>query len=80
MDDQNSDFWTEQELIERVYHELNQSVTVARGLIQVLRSDALGSLTERQQEIAGDLHRHIENIAAANLWLRSWIRARSSQE
>lgn len=80
MSDQESITWTEQELIERVYHELNQSVTVARGLIELLRTNTLGNLTERQQEVVSDLHHHIENMTVANVWLRSWIYARSRQE
>lgn len=72
--------WTERELIDRVYHELNQSSTIARGLIAVLQTTEIGAMNDRQQGALNDLQRHIANITEANTWLRIWIRARSAEE
>lgn len=80
MNNQDSARWTERELIERVYHELNQSITVARGLVQVLQSDSLGSMNTRQRELLTDLQRHVGNIDEANRWLRGWLRAHAEEE
>jgi len=80
MEEQRIDLWTEAELIQHVYHELNQNVTSAFGLAELLSIGELGFANEKQKEIIEHLHKSIRQMVEVNRWMRVWIASRENRD
>ncbi|HLF87962.1 MAG TPA: hypothetical protein VI451_03390 [Anaerolineales bacterium] len=74
MDEEKIQSWTSEELIRKIYHELNQNSSIALGILEVLfNEDAFGFVNADQKRLLERLKKELDHIHALNDAIRVWM-------
>lgn len=78
MDESTIMSWTEAQLLEKIYHELRQSSTIASGFAELLADGTFGFANDKQRSVLQDLLYQVNSIKTLNRWMEVWFLSRKT--